>query len=363
MPLFKLVTTSSRTETKTEITRWMAKGEIGPHMWDELICRLQKLFHTTSTQFFLSWFDGTDYCTVRDVADLQEAVEYFNEEGSGDKAVRLFVSPDNQKHQTIFGEMPDDSDTFTVVDEPVTEIEPEVEEAPLGSTPLVTIENTTEQPKAELSDSTRANEEVSELEKCLESSLNTEQQAECSEKVQVSATPAMNPNVFSNTPPQPTYQLPSYTPYAGLYPYGHCYPGNSFYPAPFPRWPMLSNPLQTFPTNVPPSLDASAPPVTDATLETKAAVSKETICAITVKPPSAPIVSKPHGAKVQKQSCKREATPGACKTKEKTKYVGVALKILREMGFQQEEKELKRVIRSCNGNLNEIMDRLQCSSS
>ncbi|CAH8595432.1 unnamed protein product [Dicrocoelium dendriticum] len=298
--------------------------------------------------------DGTDYCTVRDETDLREAVEFFAGDASSDKAVRLFVSPDSQKHQTVFGEVPDDSDAYNIV-----ETDTETEEATVGSTEVATRENTTEQPNATSSDTVNANEEVSELEQSLRADLHVETQEEVTTAVNTPTTPAVTHNVFGNAPPQPAYQMPTYIPYAGLYPYGHCYPGNSLYPTPLPRWPISPSPLQTLQQNMHHSMDASAPPVTDATLASSKPKSKESTHASTAKSPTATTASKEHGAKAQKRGCVREETTSAFKPKTKSKYVGVALQILREMGFQQEEKELKKIIKNCNGNLNDIMDRLQ----
>lgn len=72
--LIKIVIPSQRSQTSTEVNRWSIKEEWSEKIWDELMTKLQKLFRTRQTKFFVSWFG-----------------ELFSVLSFGDKA--SFISP------------------------------------------------------------------------------------------------------------------------------------------------------------------------------------------------------------------------------------------------------------------------------
>ncbi|CAL8092639.1 unnamed protein product [Calicophoron daubneyi] len=106
MPLFKLVTPSTRSAQKFEVSRWFVNKEIDEDVWAEMIAKLQKIMNCRSTYFYITWFDGEDHCTVEDIHDLKEAVEFNSQSSSKNKAIRLYASLGKREHLTVFGEKP-----------------------------------------------------------------------------------------------------------------------------------------------------------------------------------------------------------------------------------------------------------------
>ncbi|KAF5398857.1 hypothetical protein PHET_07780 [Paragonimus heterotremus] len=357
MYIFKIITPSERTETKTEVTRWVVKSEINDTTWDDLICKLQALFNTRSTQFFISWFDGTDYCTIRDHKELQDAVEFFAEQGAADKAVRIYASPDKREHHTIFGVKPDEDDAMSVMEAPATEA--------------------SEQEANDL-----LNEETDHLGETL-SEHSVSERHEDSEPEEPTTLPA--PVGPESLPVQPTeVQQPVTIPMVA-YPQ---YPVNPYmqYITPYGYPPMIT---PQWPTSADPSLrertlaqqayvaGATAPPLNEQrnTLIAELDNSEPDVAmqqairslSITSSNNAEPqttnkTLSQSIGPQpLDKPSDTEHGKKG--KSKGRSKYVQMSLQTLREMGFTQDERELKKLIKSNNGNLNKIIDILQKQSS
>ncbi|CAL8092651.1 unnamed protein product [Calicophoron daubneyi] len=96
MYVFKIITPSTRPGSKEEITRWTLKDEIDESVWDALTRKLQRIFRTQSTSFYITYFDGSDYCSIRDYTDLQDAAGYLDNADSDDKCIRIYASLDGQ---------------------------------------------------------------------------------------------------------------------------------------------------------------------------------------------------------------------------------------------------------------------------
>ncbi|KAF7259151.1 hypothetical protein EG68_03446 [Paragonimus skrjabini miyazakii] len=357
MHIFKIITPSERTETKTEVTRWVVKSDINDTTWDDLICKLQALFNTRSTQFFISWFDGTDYCTIRDHKELQDAVEFFSEQGAADKAVRIYASPDKREHHTIFGVKPDEDDAVSVMEAPATEA--------------------SEQEGNDL-----LNEETDHLGETL-SEHSVSEKPEDSEPEEMTTLPA--PVEPESLPVQPTgVQQPVTIPMVA-YPQ---YPVNPYmqYITPYgyppvitPQWPTTCDPSLREQTLAQQAYvaGATAPPLNEQrnTLIAEAdnndpdVAMQQAIRALSITPSinaEPPITNKSLSQSVSPHPMNKpsdEEHGKKSKSKGRAKYVQMSLQTLREMGFTQDERELKKLIKSNNGNLNKIIDILQKQTS
>ncbi|TGZ71108.1 hypothetical protein CRM22_002821 [Opisthorchis felineus] len=342
MVVFKIITPSDRTEDKTEVTRWVVKDEWCERIWDEFIKRLQRLFNTKSSRFFISWYDGTDYCTVREYADLSQAIEFFTEEGSQDKAIRLFVSPDKTEHRTIFGEKPTEEKEEEEDENETCGVE-SFEVAETQDTQETEEEQTPEQPT-----------QAEEVEACLaETTLNEgEENDEVPTQTQMPA-PALVP-------------APAYPPMP-MYPYIYTMNATG-QPILYPQWSTAPVVPSLTPVTVPTVTPVAEPEQSDQEISTFSAVSAPPQVpkpAPTPAPVPAPAQTpaatpepKPKPKKDPTCPSKLPTCPGEHKPNSKRIYMQKALSTLRQMGFQQDEKTLKKLIKLHSGNLNAIIDAL-----
>ncbi|CAL8092654.1 unnamed protein product [Calicophoron daubneyi] len=402
MYVFKIVTPSTRTETKTEVTRWVAKKELGDELWDDLTAKLQKIFGTRSSLFYISWFDGSDYCTVRDYTDLEEAVAFTNEQPPADKAVRIYASPDKREHHTIFGEKP-------LEETPEATVKPTTEKTPL---PPYT-EDLEEPPSDEaVADESYSDEVKEDLKPKQERGAMPESDKEEKQSEVVSPQPVA-PTKVEETPKEikptdevsqpPTETVPQNppatdqiaTPVAApvpvpvpvavqptpAYPYGqpYGYPNCYVNQQPQPLYPMVVQQWPTQPTPSPAAypyqptgnllsrsttvaetaprtpVDASAPsaPASQSiyypVLEEPA---KRTTLASSQPRAPQKVVSKnsipPHGTTEQRKAAKL--------------FVQTCTQKLRSMGYAQDDKVLRKLIIRHKGNLNEIIDDLEAQA-
>ncbi|CAL8092648.1 unnamed protein product [Calicophoron daubneyi] len=110
MPVFKLITSSPRNDNGYEVTRWSVKDSVDKMTWNRLIEGIQRVLNTRSTKFYLSWFDGTDYCTISDYLALQDAAQFMLSDPNGDGCIRIYVTRDSREPSSVFGTKPSPSD-------------------------------------------------------------------------------------------------------------------------------------------------------------------------------------------------------------------------------------------------------------
>ncbi|KER27140.1 hypothetical protein T265_05756 [Opisthorchis viverrini] len=350
MVVFKIITPSERTQDKTEVTRWAVKDDWCERIWDEFIKLLQRIFNTKSSRFFISWYDGTDYCTVREFADLSQAVEFFTEEGSQDKAIRLFVSPDTTEHKTIFGEKPTEdkeeeeveNDTCVVESYELLETQ-DIQETEEEQTP--------EQPT-----------QAEEVEECL-ARTTLDEGGDSNEVPTQTHMPAPAPV------PTPAY------PAMPMYPY--MYTMNTVgQPIMYPQWPVPPVVPPLAPVPVPAVAPIAEPEQNDQETSTFSGASAlppvpasaqapvplpEPAPAPAPAPEPAPAPMPAPTPKPKNDPAyptKLPVCPGGNKSNSKTSYVRKALVILRQLGFQQDDRTLKKLIKQHKGNLNAIIDAL-----
>lgn len=97
----------------------MVKDDVEKVTWERLTERIQNMLKTWSSGFYLSWFDGMDYCVIRDYMELQDAAHCMMLEGDG--SIRIYVSRDKREPSTVFGEKPRVTEQKTDRDEEIAE--------------------------------------------------------------------------------------------------------------------------------------------------------------------------------------------------------------------------------------------------
>ncbi|VDP21572.1 unnamed protein product [Echinostoma caproni] len=365
--------------------------------------------------------DGEDYCTIRDVNDLEEAVQCMESGECGSKVCRIYASPDKTAHHTIFGIKP------TADPEDVKEL-PKIDELDLNSENTATEEQPGPGSNWEVLDlgsdfkpgESSAEEvstdepEVHEEEKHSEeeavpvpipstaapipaeaTSTTTLEPAEAV-AVDVSSAPSDTPAVAAAvaaaaTAPVPAVPVasapvPAPTPaaavmppqaspfYPGMYGMGQYYmhPGAApAMPAMYaPQWPVTQmtpmmypgmdySPMQPASQNVPsaPVLSQQLQPQSTPIAPTPAAAPE----AKAVDPSLMNLQSKLRNLKCVQPS----AVNPDCRKKDKcskSHYMVMCMTTLRSMGYTQDEKTLRHLIRKNRGNLNEILDELNRST-
>ncbi|KAF6771970.1 hypothetical protein AHF37_09067 [Paragonimus kellicotti] len=285
------------------------------------------------------------------------AVEFFAEQGAADKAVRIYASPDKREHHTIFGVKPDEDDAVSVMEAPATEA--------------------SEQEANDL-----LNEETDHLGET-PSEHSFSEKHEDSEPEEATTLPA--PTEPESVPVQPTeVQQPVTIPMVAypqypVNPYMQYMTPYAYQPMMTPQWSTTSDPSLRERTLAQQAYvaGASAPPlneqrntlIADVDGSEPDAVMQQAIRALSITPSNNAEPQPAHNPPNQSISPQPMNKPSDAehgkksKSKGRAKYVQMSLQTLREMGFTQDEKELKKLIKSTNGNLNKIIDILQKQSS
>ncbi|THD26122.1 hypothetical protein D915_003119 [Fasciola hepatica] len=388
--VIKIVTPSERSQTNTEVTRWTVKDDWSGKVWDELTIKLQKLFHTRHTHFFISWFDGEDYCTIRDVDDLQEAVEYMQSEESGLKGIRIYASPEKKEHHTIFGKKPsagpeEQQDLPEVEDHDLHSSKYSNEDInPLSNWELLNLD----------SEETKINEVVDESPKEEPKPAEEQKEEQCEEGRATTLVPASSMRIpssivettsgYSETstlasatpagttevtcaavtanavvPGMPPTQTGSFL--ACMPPYGisqYYLPPTGIQPMFAPQWngsqmvPMACPGIDPTTVQTPPQNIPTAPPMSQQPLVTSMSHTD------TAQREAVPLPAVANNQQSQEQTHVPKTENRKKDKSSKSYYMPLCMQTLRSMGYTQDERTLKRVIRNKKGNLNEILDAL-----
>ncbi|CAH8595383.1 unnamed protein product [Dicrocoelium dendriticum] len=93
MPTFKLVFPSNRAKDGWETTRWNVKQPKESITYDMLVTRLRQIIDTPTSGYAVTWSDGEDVCSIRSTEELQDAIDFFEENQANDKCIRLMAEP------------------------------------------------------------------------------------------------------------------------------------------------------------------------------------------------------------------------------------------------------------------------------